>query len=357
MRQCLNIAKKGEGTTSPNPLVGAVIFDDNFNVISKGYHQKYGEAHAEVNAVKNANCSLKRLSIAVNLEPCSHHGKTPPCADLIIKEGFKRVIIGMQDPNPIVSGRGIKKLQDAGIEVVLGVLEDECKKLNEIFLKDQLNKKPFITIKTATTLDGKIACRSGSSRWITSTKSRNCVHKLRNFYDAILTGSNTVLIDNPSLTCRIKGGKNPTRIIIDSTLKTNPNSKVYNQDETLVFIVTDEKISESKQKAFPENVQFIKCSLKNNKIDLCEATQKLYEKNIKSIVIEAGGTLNHAFIKEKLVDKLIQFVAPKIIGDKDAINFVQGFNIEEIDDSQMLSRLNVKTFNPDIMIESYFLTK
>lgn len=355
MRQCLNLAKKGEGKTSPNPMVGAIIFDDNFNIISKGYHQKYGKAHAEVNAVKKAHRSLKGLSIAVNLEPCSHHGKTPPCADMLIKEGFKRVIIGMTDPNPMVSGKGIKKLKDAGIEVVTGILEEECKKLNEVFLKDHIDKKPFITIKTATTLDGKIACKTGSSKWITSEKSRNHVQKLRNQYDAILTSSNTIIIDNPSLTCRMENGKNPSRIIIDSCLKTDPNSNVYQNDKTPIFIVTDENISESKQKSYPAHVKFIKCSLKNNKINLTEAVQKLYCQNIKSILIEAGGTLNYAFINEKLVDKLIQFIAPKIIGDKEAISFVQGFDISKIDKSQMLTRLSTKSFKPDIMMEAYFI--
>lgn len=355
IKECLKLAKKGEGKTSPNPMVGAVIFDDNFNIVSKGYHQKYGESHAEVNAVKNAACSLKGLSIAVNLEPCSHYGKTPPCADLIIKEGFKRVIVGMVDPNPIVSGNGIKKLQEAGIEVVTGVLEKECKKLNEVFLKDQIHKKPFITIKTATTLDGKIACKTGSSKWITSEKSRNYVQKLRNSHDAILTSSNTVIIDNPSLTCRMKNGKNPIRIVIDSKLKADPKSNVYRDDQTPVFIVTDKNISEQKQKTYPNYVNFIKCKLKNGKIDLKDASQKLYEKNIKSILIEAGGTLNHAFVNEKLADKLIQFIAPKIIGDKDAISFIQGFDINKIEESQLLTELNIKSLKPDIMIESYFI--
>lgn len=355
MKECLKLAKKGEGKTSPNPMVGAVIFDDNFNIVSKGYHKKCGEAHAEVNAVKNAACSLKGLSIAVNLEPCSHHGKTPPCADMIIKEGFKRVIVGIVDPNPIVSGNGIKKLQNAGIEVITGVLEEECKKLNEIFLKDQIHKKPFITIKTATTLDGKIACKTGSSKWITSEKSRNYVQKLRNSHDAILTGSNTVILDNPSLTCRIKNGKNPVRIIVDSGLKTDPKSNVYKDDQTPIFIITGKNISEQKQKTYPNYVNFIKCNLNGEKIDLKEATQKLYEEGIKSILIEAGGTLNYAFVNEKLADKLIQFIAPKIIGDKDAISFIQGFDIKEIKESKLLKLSQIKNLNPDIMIESYFI--
>lgn len=354
MKKCITLAKKGKGKVSPNPMVGAIIFDDSFNVISTGYHQKYGEAHAEVNAVKNAKTDLKGKSIIVNLEPCSHHGKTPPCADLIIKNKFKKVIVGMVDPNPLVAGQGILKLQEAGIEVITGVLEDECKKLNEVFIKNHTEKKPFITIKTATTLDGKIATSTGSSKWITDEKSRNYVQKLRNDYDAILTGSGTIIKDNPSLNCRLKSGKNPIRIILDTNLKADPKSNVYKNDETKVIVATKKDIEESKIQKFPKNVEFVKCSLKNNHIDLNELLTKLFKMSITSIMVEAGSTLNSSFIKEGLADKLIQFLAPKIIGDKDAINFVENFNVKDINDSIKLKTSTTKTFDGDIMIESYF---
>lgn len=354
MKRCISLAKKAKGQVSPNPLVGAVVFDDDFNIISEGYHQRYGCCHAEVNAVNSANCDLKGKSIIVNLEPCSHYGKNPPCADLIIKKGFKKVVIGMVDPNPLVAGKGILKLQEAGIEVITGILEGECKKLNEVFIKNHLEKKPFITIKTATTLDGKIATSTGSSKWITCEKSRQYVQKLRNDYHAILTSSSTVIKDNPSLNCRLKNGKNPVRIILDTNLKTSPESNVYKNDATRVIIAVKNDIENIKIKKFPENIEFIKCNLKDGHIDLEELFNKLYEEKITSILVEAGSMLTSAIIKENLADKLVQFIAPKITGDSFAISFVSGFKIENINDSIGLVGLSTKKLGTDIMTESYF---
>lgn len=205
MKKCIALAKNGEGLTSPNPLVGCIVLDKNNNEISTGYHHKYGENHAERDALlKLHNGEEKDGTLVVNLEPCSHYGKTPPCADLIIERGLKKVIIGMQDVNPIVAGNGIRKLQKAGIEVVSGVLENECKALNEIFIKNMTLNKTFIAIKTATTLDGKTATQSGSSKWITSKLAREEVKKIRNRYDAIMTSSTTILADNPTMLHRKK---------------------------------------------------------------------------------------------------------------------------------------------------------
>ena len=241
MKRCIKLAQKAAGNTSPNPMVGAIILDKNLNFVSEGYHKKYGEAHAEVNAINNAlkkGIDLSGGTIIVTLEPCSHYGKTPPCADLIIKSGIKTVVVGCLDPNPKVSGNGIKKCKDANLNVITNVLQKECEELNEIFFKNQTKKRPFITIKTATTLDGKIATKTGSSKWITGEKARKKVQKLRHQYDAILTSSSTIITDNPSLTCRLKNGKNPIRIILDTNLKTSPNSKVYTNDGTKVYIAT-----------------------------------------------------------------------------------------------------------------------
>lgn len=354
MKRCIKLAKKGEGKTAPNPMVGAVIFDDNFDIIAEGYHEKYGEKHAEVNAIESRKISYQGLSIAVNLEPCSHHGKNPPCADRIIKEGFKRVIVGVADPNPLVGGNGIKKLKEAGIEVISGILEEECRQLNEIFIKNHVEKKAFIAIKTATTLDGKIACENGNSKWITSEKARNYVQKLRNHYDAILAGSGTVIKDNPKLNFRKKSGKNPIRIIVDSKLITPTNSNVYNDDKTRVIIATSTNISEEKQKTYPKNVEFLKCNLINNHIDLEELTKKLYHMEIRSILVESGPKLNAALIDKKLIDKLIQFIAPKILGDKKAINFVEGFFLKNINNSIILEKIKTKKLYPDVLIEAYF---
>lgn len=354
MKKCINLAKKGMGKTSPNPLVGAVIFDDDFNIISEGYHEKYGENHAERNAILKTNADLKGKSIIVNLEPCSHYGKTPPCCDLIIEKGFKRVIIAMTDPNPKVAGEGIRRLKEAGIEVINGILEDEAKELNKIFLKDIMQKQPYITIKTATTLDGKIATKTGESKWITDEVSRKEVQKLRNQYDSILTSSATVIKDNPSLTCRMKNGRNPIRIILDTNLSTPKDAKVYNNDGTKIIVIIGEHISDEKIKKHTQNAEFIKCPLKNNHVDLTKAVNLIYERKIKSILIEAGGTLNKAFIEENLPDELIQFIAPKILGDKDGINFVQGFNRNNLADCNILSKIMTKPLKSDIMVMCRF---
>lgn len=349
MRRCIKLAKKGEGRVSPNPLVGAVIFDDDFNIISEGYHEKYGENHAERNAILKTNVDLRGKSIIVNLEPCSHYGKTPPCADLIIEKGIKRVVAGMLDPNPIVSGNGIKKLKEAGIDVIIGILEDECKELNKFFLKDFIEKKPYVTIKTATTLDGKIATKTGSSKWITDETSRLEVQKLRNKYDAILTSSKTVIKDNPSLTCRLKNGRNPVRIILDTNLTTPVDSKVY-IDNAKIIVVTGEKTPDKKIKEYPNHIKFIKCKLKNGYIDLKMAVELIYKEGIKSILIESGSMLNKSFLEEELADNLIQFIAPKILGDRSSINFVEGFERFKISECNNLNITSTKRLKNDIML-------
>ncbi len=350
MRRCLALAKKSEGHTSPNPLVGAVIFDDDFRVISEGRHEYYGGNHAERNAVLSAKEDLKGKSIVVNLEPCSHHGKTPPCADLLIEKGFKRVICGLVDPNPEVSGQGIERLRNAGIEVVVGILENECRELNKIFLKNQIKKEIYITIKTATTLDGKIATKTGSSKWITDEKSRAEVQKLRNKYDAILTSSKTVLVDNPSLTCRMKNGRNPVRVVVDTNLSTSPKAKVYNDDGTRVILLTSKNNAK-----FPAHVEVVVCPKKDGHVDLKFAMQKLFDMKIRSVMVEAGGTLNKTFIEENLADELVQFIAPKLLGDSQGVNFVEGFDRIEISQCNNLSMETIKPLKNDIMITGKFI--
>lgn len=348
MRKCISLAKKYAGKTSPNPLVGAIIFDDNFNIISMGAHQKYGEYHAERNAILSTKEDLKGKNLIVNLEPCSHYGKTPPCADLIIEKGIKKVIIGSIDPNPIVAGNGIKKLKEAGIEVIVDVLKEECEELNKFFIKNILQEKPYITMKSAITFDGKIATKTGNSKWITDEKSRSEVQKIRNYHDAILTSSQTVIMDNPSLTCRTKNGKKLTRVILDTNLSTAPNSKVYNNDGAKVYLLTTKKDN----KKYPKNVEILTCKLKNNHIDLNNAINLLYEKGIKSILLEAGGTLNKAFLQENLIDELILFIAPKILGDKTGINFIEGFERNTISECNNLKITNVKKLKNDIMVNA-----
>lgn len=353
MKKALSLAKRGEGQVSPNPLVGAVVLDKNGNLAGIGWHKKYGEAHAEPNAIKNAEengFNIEGGTIIVSLEPCSHYGKTPPCADLIIQKGFKKAVIGCVDPNPKVSGKGLNRLQKAGIEVIQNVMENECKKINEIFIKNQTTQLPFIAIKTATTTDGKIATKTGSSKWITSEKSRKYVQKLRNKYDAILTGSRTVICDNPSLTCRMKKGRNPVRIIIDSNAITPPESKVFHNDGTKVILAVSQNADTSK---YSKHIEIVKCPINKTtgKIDLNFLVKKLFEKGIYSILVEAGGTLNGAFIQEALCDKIYQFIAPKIAGDSKAKGFVENFDIKNINECVNLITENIRKFNPDLLIE------
>ncbi|MDD3149436.1 MAG: bifunctional diaminohydroxyphosphoribosylaminopyrimidine deaminase/5-amino-6-(5-phosphoribosylamino)uracil reductase RibD [Candidatus Gastranaerophilales bacterium] len=351
IKKCIKFAKQGEGHVAPNPLVGAVVLDKNGDIAGYGYHQKYGEAHAEVNAINMAGEKTDGGTIFISLEPCSHYGKTPPCADLIIKSNIKKMVVGMIDPNPKVSGDGIKKCKDARIEVIVGVLEKECQKLNEIFIKNQKEQKPFIAIKTAITIDGKIATKTGSSKWITSEKSRKEVQKLRNKYDAILTGSGTVLADNPSLTCQMNNGINPARIVIDSKFKTLLTSKVYNNDGTKIFIAVDENIKIKND--ISKNINLIKCPLINDKIDLNYLIEKLYNEGITSILVEAGGTLNAQFIKQKLVDKFYIFTAPKILGDNNGKSFIDSFNIADIKECTNLIFDEIIFLKPDILIKAY----
>ena len=354
IKECLELAKTAEGYVSPNPLVGSIVLDKNGNVVGRGCHERYGELHAEINALNQAGNKAAGGTIYVSLEPCSHYGKTPPCIDRIIAEKIKTLVVGMTDPNPLVSGKGIRKAKNAGIEVIEAVLTKECEKINEIFIKNITQAKPFIVVKTASTIDGKIATSTGSSKWITSEVAREEVQRLRNKYDAIITGSNTVIVDNPSLTCRKEGFRNPVRVIIDSQLKTSPDSKVYNANNTKVIIAVSKNVDKNKLKIYPEYVEIIKCPLnQDNKIDLEYLVQKLYHKKIFSILVEAGGNLNSAFLKYNLINKVYFFIAPKITGDNSSKSSFEGFQIKNISESKTFSFGEIKTFSPDIMIEGY----
>ncbi len=350
MRRCIKLAQKGEGKVSPNPFVGAVLLDKNLNFVSEGWHKKIGEAHAEVNAINSAkekNIDISGGTIIVNLEPCSHQGKTPPCADLIIKSGLKRVVAGCMDPDSRVAGSGIKKCKNAGLEVITGVLEDECVSLNEIFFKNKKEKAPFLAIKSAVTLDGKIATKTGSSKWITGEKARKDVQKLRNKYDAILTSSETILKDDPSLTCRMKNGRNPVRIVIDSHLKISPSSKVYQNDGTRVIIASVKNSTQN----YSENVEIWMLPEKEGHVDLQVLSEKLIKNGIFSVLVEAGGILNGAFLKEQLVDKLYLYTAPKILGDNGGKSFADGFDIKKISDCTNLKLVSAKKLGSDFLTE------
>jgi diaminohydroxyphosphoribosylaminopyrimidine deaminase/5-amino-6-(5-phosphoribosylamino)uracil reductase len=349
MQKCLELAKKAEGKVSPNPLVGAIVLDKDGQIVGEGYHQKYGEAHAEVNALKQAGEKAIGGTLIVNLEPCSHHGKTPPCADLIIEKKIKKLIVGMIDPNPIVSGNGIKKCQDAGIEVEVGILENKCKELNEVFIKNHTKKKPFVAIKIATTIDGKIATKTGSSKWITSSQSREIVQQLRNKYDAILTGSGTVIADDPSMLCTMPDGKNPIKIVLDTHAKTSPNAKIYKEGQ--IILATNQKTDK-----YPSNVEILECPLdKNGKIDIDFVMDELFKRRICSILVEAGAKVNSAFLMSQNTDKIYHFIAPKILGDNEAISCFDGFDIKDINECIQITGLDIQKLDVDVII-TYGLT-
>ncbi len=341
MQKCIELAKQAEGQTSPNPLVGCVILDKYGNEISTGYHHKYGDNHAERDALLNLrNGEEKGGTLIVNLEPCSHYGKTPPCADLIIERGIKKVVIGMRDVNPIVGGNGIRKLKNAGIEVIENVLEDECKILNEVFIKNITKNEVFVALKTATTLDGKIAAQNGSSKWITSDKAREEVKKIRNRYDAILTTSSTILADNPTMAHRKK-------IILDRELKTNLEAPIYKEGEIYLFNASLDM--------FEGGINFIKAPVKDEKLDLKFVLKKAYELGIKSILVESGGHLNGEILK--YADKIYHFIAPKITGDNSCLSCFDFRKIDNINDSFNFKIAQIDTFEPDILLTYYPISK
>ena len=315
----LELAKKGIGNVSPNPLVGAVIIK-NEKIIGAGFHEKFGSNHAEVNAILNAKESVEGSTLYVNLEPCSHFGKTPPCVNKIIESKIKRVVIGSLDPNPLVSGNGIKKLEEAGLEVKYGVLTQECAEVNKFFFKYITNGIPYVTLKVAQTIDAKIADNHFNSKWITSAESRTFVHGLRSEYDAVLVGKNTVIKDEPSLTVRHVEGRNPKRIILDSNLSLSLRHQVFNStnlSEVIIITSKDSKSKEKKIKKFNElGIKILFCKTeKYGRISLKNALKKLAKENISSILVEGGSKVFSSFIKNKLFDELIVFVGPKLMGE------------------------------------------
>lgn len=335
MNKCIELARQAEGMTSPNPLVGCIILNPDGKIISTGYHQKYGENHAERDALLKID-NAKDCTLIVNLEPCSHYGKTPPCADLIIEKGIKTVVYGMQDVNPIVAGNGLKKLKDAGIEIIGPVLEKECLKLNEVFIKNQIEHKTFVALKTATTIDGKIATQCNDSKWITSDNARNEVKNIRKKYDAILTSSATVIADNPTM-------EHKKKIILDRTLKTDfVNTKIYKQGEIYVFY------NENLTPPIIPNINFMPAPVKNEKLDINYILTKLYELKIMSVLIEAGGRVNNAFLPH--IDKLYHVIAPKILGDNNGKSCFYGNVIEKISECTELKFEQFQSYPPDVLI-------
>jgi len=356
MKRALELSLKGIGKANPNPLVGAVIVK-NGKIIGEGYHEYCGGPHAEVNAIENATEDVVGATIYVTLEPCSHYGKTPPCADLLVEKKLSKVVISMIDPNPKVAGRGVEILRQNGIEVVVGMLEEEARETNEIFLKYILEQKPFCILKTAMTMDGKIATRTGESMWITNEKSRYYVHELRNKVSGILVGVNTIISDNPSLTTRLNcEGNDSVRIIVDSFLRIPLDAKILNlKSPKKTIIATTEKADKKKMRKFLcyDNVQIVVTPVKDSRVDLNYLFDWLGSEGIDSILVEGGSTLNFSILKEGLVDKIVTFIAPKILGGSESKTPVGGDGFEKLKDAVLLKNIKISTFDDDLMVEAY----
>ncbi len=320
MRETLRLAKKGLSWTWPNPMVGAVLVK-NGKIVAKGYHHKVGLPHAEIEAIRSSKTNLKGAILYVNLEPCSYFGRTPPCTDTIIKSGITRVVCSTLDPNPKVSGQGMLALKKAGIEVSVGVLKQEAQLLNETFFTFHTQKRPHIAIKFAASLDSKIATRTGDSKWITNEKARLFARRLRGEYQAVLVGANTVLKDDPNLGTRIKGLKDPIRIILDSHSKIPSTAQVLRDKNVLII---------------------------NEQITVSDLLERLKEKEIISVLVEGGGMTIGSFVDEKLVDRVYAFHAPLIIGGKEAIS-VSGVGVQTVHDALRLKNITRKTFGDNML--------
>lgn len=354
MKRALELAEKGIGKVNPNPLVGAVIVKDN-KIIGEGYHERYGEAHAERNAVKNAIEDVAGSTIYVTLEPCAHYGKTPPCVDLIIEKKFKKVVIGMTDPNPLVAGKSIDKLRENNIEVITGVLENQCRAMNEVFIKYITSKIPFVILKAGISLDGKIATCTGQSKWITSSEARIHAHRLRNKMRGIMVGVNTVISDNPELTYRGEDdGRNPVRIVVDSNLRVPIDSEVIrnNNGNTIVACIKGSN-EPKKQLLLDAGVRVIETGHKDGRVDLKELMIKLGQENIDSILIEGGGTLNFSALNEGIVDKVRFYISPKIIGGEKSRNSIAGNGFKTLDECVKLENMSYEKLGDEFIAEGY----
>lgn len=349
MKEALRIAKNAEGRTSPNPMVGAVIVREG-KIIAEGWHRKAGTPHAEVHAINMAGELAKNSSLYVTLEPCSHFGRTPPCANKIVEAGISKVVIAMKDPNSKVAGRGIEILKSAGIEVEVGLLEEEARELNEVFLKWVTKKIPFVTAKFACSLDGKISTVGGESKWITCEESRKFSHHLRDISDAIMVGVNTVIADNPSLTTRIENGKNPIRILVDSMARTPLDSNVICDGQAKTVIAVTENAPSEKIAALKNLGIEIIFAGKDEKVDLKILLEELARREITSVLVEGGGTLHFSMFEKNLVDKVFAFIAPKILGGKNALTAVEGAGFQKLSDAVQLKNLTAEKIGEDILL-------
>jgi len=353
MSRAIELAAKARGRTSPNPLVGCVIAKDN-EIIGEGYHHKAGTPHAEVHALAAAGDQAGGATAYVTLEPCSHFGRTPPCADALIRADIKRVVVAMQDPNPLVAGQGLDRLREAGIQVDLGVMYQEAARLNENFIKAISTGLPFILYKTAMTLDGKIATETGDSRWVSNEASRHYVHQLRDAYDVILVGSETVIKDNPALTCRLPSGKDPVRLVVDGKLRLDEKALILSASkQSPCIIATTLAASPEKVKRLQslEQVEVWQYNTESH-VPLQNMLRDLVRQGWNSVLLEGGGELAGTFLEQRLVDKVEFFIAPKLVGGKGP-SPLSGLHIKGMSEAIVLDDLSFDGSTGDLHVTGY----
>ena len=351
MRQAIALALKGTGRVNPNPLVGAVVVKDG-RVIGEGYHQQYGCPHAERNALAACTESPAGATIYVTLEPCCHHGKNPPCTQALIQAGVSRVVVGSADPNPLVAGKGIAQLKAAGIQVEEGFLQAECDAINFIFFHYITTKQPYLALKYAMTADGKIACHTGASRWITGEAARHHVHQLRNKYAAIMVGTGTALADDPELTCRIENGNNPVRIVCDTQLRTPLSAKLVTTATEVPTIIATCCQDEIRHKPYQEaGCQVWVLPSKNKGVDLHALLQRLGQEKIDSVLVEGGGQLNWSLLQAGLVQRVYTYIAPKIFGGSTAKSPVGGIGVDTPQQAFQMKVISTQQLGDDFLLE------
>ncbi|HZX44799.1 MAG TPA: bifunctional diaminohydroxyphosphoribosylaminopyrimidine deaminase/5-amino-6-(5-phosphoribosylamino)uracil reductase RibD [Candidatus Nanoarchaeia archaeon] len=349
MEITLKLAEKGKGNVSPNPMVGAIIVKRG-RIVGKGWHKKCGEAHAEVCALREAGKKAREGILYCNLEPCSHWGRTPPCTEQIVDAGIREIVVAMKDPNPLVNG--FQELKQRGIKSRIGILEEEARKLNEPYIKWMKTKKPFVVVKAAMSLDGQIATRTGDSKYITGREARKFVHELRAEYDAVMVGSNTVKKDNPELTVRLAKGRNPIKVIVDSSLKLPINSNIVKNEPSKLIIATSKKASKAKVKELMlKGVHVLYINTIKGKLNLEHLMKELGKREICSVLIEGGAELNAEAIKAGVADKVLFFISPQFIGK--GLSALGDLGIAKVDRSIKLKKLDYRKIGKDILIEGY----
>ncbi len=351
MRRAVELAKLGIGKVNPNPLVGAVIVKEG-RIIGEGYHAKYGELHAERHAFSRLTEEAEGAEMYVTLEPCCHYGKQPPCTQAIIEHGIKKVFVGSDDPNALVAGKGVRALREAGVEVVTQVMKEECDALNPVFFHFITTKTPYVLMKYAMTMDGKIACDTGKSQWITGEEARSHVQETRDALMGIMVGIQTIISDNPRLTCRIPGGRNPIRIICDSHLRIPMEAEVVQTAKKMKTVVATVSSEQEKISALGEaGVKVLITDSADGKVDLQDLMQKLGQEKIDSILLEGGGTLNQSALQSGIVNHIQIYLAPKIFGGTGKYTPVSGIGVKEPDEAYLLINRKIGIFGEDILLD------